>query len=184
MNLDNARKGYAFEGDYSEVYDDGLAHLQERLRHQFAELESTDATKDAATIGFLRGRRCSQRDLAQIEVSNTTTARVLLAGREIILRADVWSDERVQDDLREVGYNIRGEGSGGFVRLVNNRSHLNAIRDTAAEPIVAQGLPNTLGVTASVGKGIGGPDPVRSPLPEASRNFHNYALPGVPQAHG
>lgn len=184
MDLANAHKGYAFEGDYPEVYDDGLGTLQGLLRRQFAELERDDSIRDVATLGFLRGRRCSQRDLLQIEVPDPKNPRVLVAGREIMVRADKWSVEPVRDALREAGFNDRGVSYGSFVRLVNNRTRQPAIRIPAAELAAAQGLPNTLGVTASVGKGVGGPDPVANPLAEASRDFRNYILPGARQAHG
>lgn len=162
--------GYYFDGDYPEQYEDQIDHLQDLLRRQLHELEKNDPAQDAATIGFLRGRRSSQRDLVQIEIANLERPRVLVASREVILDAAEWSKPEVQDEGRKAGFNDHGGVCGRFVRLVNRRTH----RSEAADRITKQGQRNTLAVTASVGKGIGGPDPVSNPLPAESRTFESY----------
>jgi hypothetical protein len=161
--------GYYFDGDYPEVYDESLEELQNLLRRQLTELEKKCPTQDAATIGFLRGRRSSRRDLVQIEIAHLDAPRVLVASREVLFGI-AEGRRAVPNGARRAGFDDRAGGCGRFVRLVNNRTR----PDKIAKGITEQGLPNTLALTASVGKGIGGPDAVANPLPKGSKNFPAY----------
>lgn len=162
--------GYYFAGKYPEAYHGKLNELQDLLRRQRGILVENCACRDSATLGFLRGRRSSQRDLVQIEIAKLRSPRVLVANREVILDVAAWRADGLQNAARVAGFHDRGGGCGRFVRLVNNRTRRN--KDAAG--IAGMGQPNTLAVTASVGKGIGGPDPVCSPFPKGKENFENY----------
>jgi hypothetical protein len=170
MDLQNGRPGYAFEGDYPEEYPEGLERLQDILTGQLTELDKVnDAVRDAAIVGVLRGRRCSQRDLLQIAPPKPASA-VLVASRERLVTVDEWSDRDVQSTLREDGFDDLGERLGAFVLLRESLAKRPEIQNPGPRATV-EDRPNSVATLAAVGKGVGGPEPVKNPLPETKQKF-------------
>ncbi|MEV4349294.1 S8/S53 family peptidase [Actinoplanes sp. NPDC049596] len=170
--------GYPFPNDYQEVYNDRVSDLRDLLDRQLAELNRKDRVQDAAVIGFLRGRRSGRRETFQVEAEVAPTAdsdgpRVLLAGREVIVEAEILSGQGVRDAVEAAGFTNRGSADGPFVRLVNNQIRAQEIRPKIEKLTGTPAMPNTLAVTASVGKGVGGPDSVLNPM-GAESTFESY----------
>jgi hypothetical protein len=171
MNLTNAPKGLAFEGDYPESYGPDKTALRAIVERQVSRLTSPNAVADAQLIGILIGRRSADLDRAQLEVVKRPDGSDSLRARgELIVSAAAFQDAaRFVKNFTEIS-------SGDSVLLrrpLACRSEVNRVlADFDEQELPAS--PNYLATMAAVGKGIGGPE--NAP---GLGDFSQYQIPGA-----
>jgi hypothetical protein len=172
MNLTNAPKGLAFEGDYPESYGPDRTALRAIVERQVSRLTSPNAGADAQLIGILIGRRSGDLDRAQLEVVKRPDGSDCLQARgELIVSAAAFQDAaRFLKDFTEVS-----NGDNVLLRRPQAcRSEVNRVlADFDEQELPAS--PNYLTTMAAVGKGIGGPENAPS-----LGDFNQYHIPGAP----
>lgn len=179
MSTDDAKPGNIDPDDYrpflddyrNESYGDDLRSLQQVVRTQLAELDGKGETNRDTLVGILLGRRCGRRDLPQPEARTDADGAVsYLARGEIVLPSTAYRDRGVRAVLdrhafREAG-GSRWPGRGDLVRLRRAPAGRTAVPDVleACNNGSTRAWRNSLVTMAAVGKGIGGPEPLRREL--------------------
>lgn len=176
MDLENAKPGHAFEGDYPGFYGDvpgglheDMQRLHDVLRRQRAELERLrrDPARRAKIMGILQGRRSGRADLAQLDVVPHADGReAVVAHGEVVLTPEAYAATRVRDVLTARGLREQPgsfeDRCGVVVRLRHPRlapGGLGKVIEELGRHGVT-GQPHFVAAAAAVGKGIGGPEPV------------------------
>ena len=176
MNLTNAPKGLAFEGDYPESYGPAKPALRAIVERQVSRLTSPNAEADAQLIGILIGRRSVDLDRAQLQVVKRPDGSDSLQARgELIVSAAAFQETaRFLKNFTEIS-----NGDNVLLRRpLACRSEVNRVLADFDEQSLPA-APNYVATMAAVGKGIGGPENAPS-----LGDFSQYHVPGAPAQGG
>jgi subtilisin family serine protease len=168
MDLDNARRGYPFEGDYPDRDQPPDGRSGQALRRQGEELAQRRYAPDRRhrVIEVLQRRRQGHADLAQLDyLAAEVGFDTLLASGELLVAATDYGQPQVPEliraDMRRVPVDHEGL-AGRVVRLVNPDLPATDLAE-AARRLRAAGFGASvhhITALAPVGKGLGGPEPV------------------------